>query len=584
MGRVRGAVAGCAAALAFSLTAIAASWQESSGQLWLDAGMRLWGLVGVVVGTVVWVRAPQPHLGRLMVWAAAVWHLNFLRGVDQPVVAAVGFCGAYAWTAALGHVLYTWPTGRATTRLARLFVPVGYVASIGTQVLVYVVDGPTVPRAFGQPGGRTAAAAVGSVVFAVLAANMIGIMLWRWVRASRMRRRSATPVWTFIVVACATGVAVALVALLDLPRRIEMALMLAAMVTSLPFVPLIHVVQRNRSRTATWRVAQVALREDQPATEEPAPARLERSLAEAVGDPTLRLLYPAPGGGYVDGAGKHLPELPGDGSGRAVTPVERRGRLMAVIEHDEALHNESTVAEAAGAAAGLALENAHLYATLHAQIDQLHDSRHRIATSALAERRRIQRDLHDGAQQELFAVLVLLDMARRASDPEAATGMAHRAHRQLGDAIASLRLLTEGIYPATLVEHGLTPAVESLVDRAPLPVTVDTSAGRHQPDIEITAYFVVAEALGNVYKHANATQVHVSIRCRDGSLVLRIADDGRGDADPDGTGLRALADRVATVGGTLTITAGEAGGTVVVADFPLRQPCLHVRGEQPCTS
>ncbi|MEU7904378.1 histidine kinase [Actinoplanes sp. NPDC049118] len=582
MGRVRAAVGVGAAASAFGIAAIAVSWQVSSGRLWLDVGLRLWGLVGIVVGVVVWIRAPQPRLGWMMVAAAALWHVNFLRGSTEPLVFAIGFCGAYAWTAPVGHLLYTWPTGRFTNPVARVLALGGYFTSVSTQVLAYLVDHPSAPQAFGLPQQRTPATDVGSVVFAASAAAMVLVMAQRWWRSSGMRRRSAEPVWTFIVVACGMGMAVSLIAFFDLPVRAEAALMLAAMVISLPVVPVIHFVQRSRSRTATWRVARVALEFGEPTAEVPAPARLERSLARAVGDPTLRLLYPTSGGGYVDGAGRPRGALPGPGSGRAVTRVDRRGVLVALIEHDEALHNERTVAEAAGAAAGLALENAHLYATLHAQIGQLRDSRLRIASSAMTERRRVQRDLHDGAQQELFAVLVLLDMARhRLGDTDPAGALVHRAHRQLGDAIGSLRLLTEGIYP---VEHGLVPAVANLVDRAPIPVTVDADAGRHEPEIESTAYFVVAEALGNVYKHADAAEVRLSIRCGDGALVVRVSDDGGGGADPDGAGLRALADRVAAVGGVLTVAAGEAGGTVVAADFPLPRPCCHERKDTRCAS
>jgi signal transduction histidine kinase len=352
--------------------------------------------------------------------------------------------------------------------------------------------------------------------------------------------------------------------------QVEIPFLVAALWTALLLVPSVYWIQRQRAQSARWSLAAIAL-DAEPLD----PARLQQALGDVVGDPTLRLVYPLDGGGHVDIAG-HAVARPQPGPGRKITTVSRHGRLFALIEHDEALSDERSLAEATSAAAGLAIENAHLYATMQARIEQVRSSRLRLASAALEERQRIQRNLHDGAQQQLVAILVLLDMARHELGPadgglaDQARSTIGRAHGQLQHAIRELRELTEHIYPMTLSEHGLAHAIDSMADLAPVPVSVHVTQGRWPPQVETTAYFVISEALANVYRHAKATWATVTVMPDDGHLLIEVSDNGHGGARVlPGHGLAGLKDRVAAIGGTLSITTSPGEGTRLAARLPL---------------
>jgi signal transduction histidine kinase len=208
---------------------------------------------------------------------------------------------------------------------------------------------------------------------------------------------------------------------------------------------------------------------------------------------------------------------------------------------------------------------------LRARVEALQASRDRAVDSAEAERRRIERDLHDGAQQRLVALAMDLGMARAKleTDPAAATALVGEAHEEAKRALAELRDLARGIHPAVLADRGLDAAISALAARSPVPVGVDVTTGRLPGPVESAAYFVVAEALANAAKHAVASEIGVRITRHRDLLVVEIIDDGVGGADPArGTGLRGLADRVAAVDGHLTITSPAGGPTVIRAELP----------------
>jgi signal transduction histidine kinase len=205
-------------------------------------------------------------------------------------------------------------------------------------------------------------------------------------------------------------------------------------------------------------------------------------------------------------------------------------------------------------------------------IGELRASRARIAEAADAERRRVERDLHDGAQQRLLAVAMDLRLATEqleAGEPEAKATLAEAA-RELDRATAELRELARGLHPAILTERGLGPAIAGLVRRAPLPVDLRVEVdGRPPPATEAAAYFVVSEALTNIARYAEASSATVAIERTDGALVVEVTDDGRGGARLDGgTGLRGLADRLAVLEGTLQVLSPEGQGTWVLARIP----------------
>jgi signal transduction histidine kinase len=208
---------------------------------------------------------------------------------------------------------------------------------------------------------------------------------------------------------------------------------------------------------------------------------------------------------------------------------------------------------------------------LQARVEALQASRDRAVDSAEAERRRIERDLHDGAQQRLVALAMDLGMARAKleSDPAAATALVGEAHEEAKRALAELRDLARGIHPAVLADRGLDAAISALAARSPVPVGIDVATGRLPDPVESAAYFVVAEALTNAAKHAQAAEISVRIARHRDLLIVEVIDDGAGGADPArGTGLRGLADRVAAVDGHLTVTSPPGGPTVIRAELP----------------
>ncbi len=208
---------------------------------------------------------------------------------------------------------------------------------------------------------------------------------------------------------------------------------------------------------------------------------------------------------------------------------------------------------------------------LQARVEALQASRDRAVDSAEAERRRIERDLHDGAQQRLVALAMDLGMARAKleTDPAAATALVGEAHEEAKRALAELRDLARGIHPAVLADRGLDAAISALAARSPVPVGIDVATGRLPDPVESAAYFVVAEALTNAAKHAQAAEISVRIARHRDLLIVEVIDDGAGGADPArGTGLRGLADRVAAVDGHLTVTSPPGGPTVIRAELP----------------
>jgi signal transduction histidine kinase len=211
---------------------------------------------------------------------------------------------------------------------------------------------------------------------------------------------------------------------------------------------------------------------------------------------------------------------------------------------------------------------------LRDRVDDLRTARQRIIAAADAERRRIERDLHDGAQQRMVAVAVSLGLAeaRFASDPDGAFQLIAQAREEAQAAVKELRELARGIHPAVLSDHGLGPALEALASRAPVPV--DVRGVPEDPlahEVEACAYFVTAEALTNVAKYAHASSASVELTLEDDRLRVRVRDDGVGGADPTtGTGLRGLRDRVDALDGDLEIESPPGGGTILTAEVPVR--------------
>jgi signal transduction histidine kinase len=304
--------------------------------------------------------------------------------------------------------------------------------------------------------------------------------------------------------------------------------------------------------------------------EAPRRGELRDELARALGDPSLQLVYWLPDDErFVDARGRPV-ELPEPGSGRGVTKVEREGEVVAAIVHDALVLDRRL--DSIGAAASLALANERLDAELRAKVEELRASRSRMLRIGLEERRRLERDLHDGAQQRLVSMALNLRLARDRlhDDPASTERLLEGASGELESALAELRELARGIHPAVLTDRGLDTALEILVRRAPMPVDLAGLPGERLPEaIELATYYVVSEALTNVAKYAKATYATVNVERRNGKLVVEVSDDGVGGADPEkGTGLRGLVDRLAVIEGRLEVNSEPGGGTTVRARIP----------------
>ena len=240
---------------------------------------------------------------------------------------------------------------------------------------------------------------------------------------------------------------------------------------------------------------------------------------------------------------------------------------LAIIRHDRSLDAEPALLTAAGSATRLALENARLNAEVRAQLREVRESRARIVAAANAARARIERDLHDGAQQRLLAIGLALQMLRQ--NPGDGT-LLDAAEAELVSALAELRELASGIHPAVLTDMGLVAALRALGARLGARVLIDTPGviRRCPPEVEAAAYFAASEAITNALKHASPSSVRIDVTERSGRIVIRVRDDGPGGADQGGAGLVGVRDRLASVDGILTIDSPPGQGTTLTMEVP----------------
>jgi signal transduction histidine kinase len=291
-------------------------------------------------------------------------------------------------------------------------------------------------------------------------------------------------------------------------------------------------------------------------------------LGEATNDPSLELFYWLPRDqAHADAAGRIVEELPTHPAGR--TPVRRAELQLATLVH--APDPERALLDLLIGRAGLAIEIARLRVEVRRQLAEVESSRARIVAATYEERQRLERDLHDGAQQQLVSIGLDLRHLQHELGPAATPAereLLNGAVTGLTDAIAQLRALARGIRPATL-DHGLAPALRELAARASIPTEVDATDERFERDVEAAAYFVASEALTNAIKHARCSRVVVHAGRSDSRLVLTVSDDGRGGAAPAlGSGLAGLSDRVVALGGRLVVKSDAGRGTSIVAELP----------------
>jgi signal transduction histidine kinase len=297
---------------------------------------------------------------------------------------------------------------------------------------------------------------------------------------------------------------------------------------------------------------------------------LRGQLSRALGDPTLEIGYWLSDRGiHVDAEGRPLIEPKAD-SGRSMTVLEREGQPVAALLHDPAVLDDPGLVEAVTSAAQLAAANAQLRAEVQAQAEELEASRRRLLEAGDEQRRRLERRLNDGAAARLHGLAVILRRGTRSAAGQRTKDKIARAEDQLQQTLEELRRLAQGLHPRVLSEQGLHEALTELVRDVPLPVDLEVTGGRPPLRVAAAVYFICAEALSNSVKHAAASHVTVIVGTSDSWLRVEIADDGLGGADTElGSGLRGLADRVETLGGTLELESVSGHGTRLAAEIPL---------------
>ncbi|MBD0330247.1 MAG: sensor histidine kinase [Thermoleophilia bacterium] len=540
------------------------------------------GWAFLLAGLVAWSRRPANRLGALMLVTAFALLLRQLRYSDDPLVFTTFFALGDVAYALVGHCVLAYPTGRVTDRAERALVKAGYATVLtfpltalffydGTRpLLTYPTPRESVLAVSGNPDvveGLQNAMVI--VLYGILATLFIALIVRRLVRATPRARRVLAPLLL-------AGIAVALRAVFEgvftfVDRPFAYYTLFWWQIAAIAALPLALMAGLLRARLARAEVGSLVLE-----LERTPPQGLRDALARALGDPTLAVAFWLPERrAFVDAAGRPV-ELPPDDRRRAVTRLEDDGEPVAALVHDPTLREEPELVEAAGAAARLALQNARLQAELQAQLIAVRESRGRIVAATDAERQRIERDLHDGAQQRLLALALALRSAERRHEGTLDPELEHvldTAVAELQGAVDDLRELTHGLHPTLLAEQGLEAALRALTARMPLAIELDVNVPqRPPPAVEAAAYFVVSEALTNVVKHAAARTVTVTAAQRDGSLRVEVTDDGVGGADPAGSGLRGLADRIDAVGGRLAVDSRPGEGTRVAADIPLGSP------------
>ena len=532
-----------------------------------------WSFIGS--GLLSWQPGQQNRLGLVLVFTGFAWFASMLSDAHNPVLFTAGQVLYPFYYAGFLYLILSFPSGRLRGRLDRalMVVTIGLVAVINPAALLFADSQMLCPacpanllevaRQDAVMMGLTYPLRIGAIAVALTA---IGLLIVRWRRASRPQRHAVMPVVVAGAVAFAVLIASYGAAVLGAPTAAALGRVAWFALAAVPVAVLVVFIQRRLAQGAVaGLVIELGGRDGA--------ADLRGALSRTLGDPSLALAYWYPAESrYVDSGGGPV-ELPPAGAARSSTLIERDGQPVAAVIHDPALEYNSALVDSVCAAAGLSLDNERLAAELRARLVNLQASRARLVETADTERRRIERNLHDGAQQQLVALKISLGLARQlvTSLPEAA-GLLAQTEQQAAEALEELRELARGIYPPLLADLGLPAALQAQLRKAALPVTIEAdNAGRYPQQIEAAVYFCVLEALQNVAKYAEASAARVSLRHDGRYLAFTVEDDGTGfdpARTPKGTGLQGIADRLGALGGTIDITSTPGHGTRVTGRVP----------------
>jgi signal transduction histidine kinase len=492
-----------------------------------------WTLIGC--GLVASRRRPESHTGRLMAATGFTWFLGNFASVGVATLAWAATHLVYLHRGPLVQLVLAYPFGRPASRPVRGAVAVGYAVAVTS---TWHSAGATI----------------------VLAVALLAVCAREYVRAVGGARRAR-----LIALQAAAGLSLVLAgtaaARLLLPsEEVGGPALLVYDVALCVLAGGLLVAPWQRAAVADLVVELGEVRSD----------TVRGELSRALGDPSLEIGYWLPDRAvFVDAEGRLL-SLPEPGSGRSVTTVEREGQPVAVLVHDPAVLEGAGLVEAVTSAAQLAAANARLRAEVQARVVELGASRRRILAARDEERRRLERRLHEGAEAQLAKLALTLRRGQGLAAGKQARDQIGRAEEQLVRTLEELRRLARGLHPRVLAEHGLTDALAALAKDFPLPVQINVASIQLPQRVAVAAYFVCAEALANVVKHAAAARVAVAVTASEDRVKVEVVDDGVGGADAArGSGLRGLADRVETLGGTLQVESVPGHGTRLAAEIPL---------------
>jgi signal transduction histidine kinase len=538
--------------------------------------------VAVTIGVVAWHMRPESRTGLLLAAIPFAGMFSDLRHVFETsrLAETVGLGASWLAAPLIAQVVLSYPSGRLSSRLDRVVIAIAWLLAAGYGLLFMLFYSPRSPfdkEIWECPWCASSYTHVAWLnligfdrdfnrVVLGLALVLLAVLARKLLRASPGGRRVVLPLaiaGSFIVVQFTVQMILYGHGVNSWTHPTWFWIEQVAML-SVPVALAVGLIWEGGGRGALAGLV-VAL-ECTP------PGSVRDALARALGDPSLDLaLWLPERETYVNAHGAPV-TLPEPGSGRSVTTLGSADSPVAALVHDPVLLERRGLLTAAGAAARLALENERLQAELRAQLSELRASRARIVSAGDEERRRLERDLHDGAQQRLLSLGLALQLARAKLGPDAngAADLLAEADVELRAALDELRELARGIHPAILTEQGLAAALKSLAERSPVPVTIASLPEQRLPTpAEAAAYFLVSETLANVAKYAHATHVRINVTHVNGRVLVDIDDDGVGGADPSrGSGLRGLADRVHALDGRLALTSPRGSGTHLHAEIP----------------
>jgi signal transduction histidine kinase len=571
------------------MTAYAAYAETSAGSI---VSQLLVSGVFAATGLAAWARRPQNRLGPLMIAFAWTFMAIIFTKPVVPLLVPIGLAAFVISGTLLAYIVLAYPSGELRTTANRALVAftaigIGLPRLVRTLATEQMPPGTDIPNPWyllQDPRIVPALEPVPYIADLIVVGVLLVVVIARWVRASGPLRRILSPVLLPTIVLFSTITVSTATVIIPVPDDLRELLDVVQLLTRmvLPIGFLLGILQTRMARSAVADLV-VDLGSD------PTPGRLGEALANALGDPTLEVGYwSGEAGRYLDAAGRPV-ELPAPSAARGVTFLERNGAPLAAIVHDPALLDDPGLVAAVTSALRLAVENERLQEEVETQLDEVRASRVRLVEASDAERKRIERDLHDGAQQRLVALALALRLARTRAggdiDPELAASL-DEATAEARAALTELRELAHGIHPQILTGSGLGPAIDSLAARSPVEVSVEVEPGRYAPGVEGAAYFAVSEALANVAKYAQASHALVRSGWSGGALSVEISDDGVGGAEAGrGSGLRGLADRLTALDGSLEVVSPRGGGTRIIGRIPTVAPTLEtpIRSASPST-